>query len=132
MEGPLERTHGERGGRRGVARYVEASLLVLLAEQPAHGWELSERLGEVFPLPTRAGVAWSTSSPRPDGISSPSGRRSSKKSRPASCAYFSTSNEGAANDPERALREASLLWRDHSGRNPYRAFGSMGGAVDGS
>jgi DNA-binding PadR family transcriptional regulator len=45
------RGHGERGGRRGVARYVEASLLVLLAEQPAHGWELSERLGEVFPLP---------------------------------------------------------------------------------
>jgi PadR family transcriptional regulator PadR len=26
---------------------------VLLAEQPAHGWELSDRLGEVFPLPTR-------------------------------------------------------------------------------
>jgi len=43
--------HGERGGRRGVARYVEASLLVLLAEQPAHGWELSERLAQVFPLP---------------------------------------------------------------------------------
>ena len=43
--------HGERGGRRGVARYVEASLLVLLAERPAHGWDLSERLAEVFPLP---------------------------------------------------------------------------------
>jgi DNA-binding PadR family transcriptional regulator len=48
-----DRTHGDLGGRRGVARYVEASLLVLLAERPAHGWELSERLGEVFPLPTR-------------------------------------------------------------------------------
>jgi DNA-binding PadR family transcriptional regulator len=43
--------HGERGGRRGVARYIEASLLVLLAEHPAHGWELSERLAEIFPLP---------------------------------------------------------------------------------
>jgi PadR family transcriptional regulator PadR len=46
-----EKGHGERGGRRGVARYVEASLLLLLAERQAHGWELSERLREVFPLP---------------------------------------------------------------------------------
>jgi len=46
-----ERRGGERGGRRGVARYIEASVLVLLAERSAHGWELSERLGEIFPLP---------------------------------------------------------------------------------
>ena len=26
-------------------------MLVLLAERSAHGWELSERLGEIFPLP---------------------------------------------------------------------------------
>jgi PadR family transcriptional regulator PadR len=45
--------HGDRGGRRCVNRYIEASLLVLLAERPGHGWELSERLAEVFPLPTR-------------------------------------------------------------------------------
>jgi DNA-binding PadR family transcriptional regulator len=46
-----EKRHGERGGRRGVARYVESSVLLLLAERAAHGWELSERLQEVFPLP---------------------------------------------------------------------------------
>jgi DNA-binding PadR family transcriptional regulator len=46
-----ERGHGERGGRRGVARYIEASVLLLLAEHSAHGWELSDRLREVFPLP---------------------------------------------------------------------------------
>lgn len=41
------------GGRRGVARYIEASVLLLLAERPAHGWEISERLAEIFPLPRR-------------------------------------------------------------------------------
>ena len=52
MEGNVgERGLGERGGRRGVARYIEASVLILLAEHGAHGWELSERLPEVFPLP---------------------------------------------------------------------------------
>ncbi|MGH9157825.1 MAG: PadR family transcriptional regulator [Acidimicrobiales bacterium] len=45
------RHHGERSGRRGVARYIESSLLLLLAERRAHGWELSERLKDVFPLP---------------------------------------------------------------------------------
>ena len=44
---------GRRGGGRGVVRYVEASLLLLLAERPAHGYELNERLGEVFPVPTQ-------------------------------------------------------------------------------
>lgn len=39
-----------RGGGRGVVRYVEASLLLLLAERSAHGHELNRRLGEVFPL----------------------------------------------------------------------------------
>jgi len=42
---------GQRGGGRGVARYVEASLLLLLAERPAHGHELNQRLREVFPVP---------------------------------------------------------------------------------
>lgn len=42
---------GQRGGGRGVVRYVEASLLLLLAERPAHGYELNERLREVFPVP---------------------------------------------------------------------------------
>lgn len=41
---------GQRRGGRGVVRYVEASLLLLLAERPAHGHELNERLSEVFPL----------------------------------------------------------------------------------
>lgn len=40
-----------RGGGRGTARYVEASLLLMLAERPAHGHELNQRLAEVFPLP---------------------------------------------------------------------------------
>jgi PadR family transcriptional regulator PadR len=47
----VEKQHGERTGRRGVARYIEASLLLLLAGRNAHGWELSERLKDVFPLP---------------------------------------------------------------------------------
>lgn len=34
-----------------MVRYVEASLLLLLAERPAHGYELNERLREVFPVP---------------------------------------------------------------------------------
>jgi len=45
-----ERRHGTRGGR-GVTRYVEAVLLALLAEGPAHGYDLNERLAGVFPLP---------------------------------------------------------------------------------
>lgn len=41
---------GGMGGRRGGARrYLEPSLLLLLKERPAHGYELMERLGEVFP-----------------------------------------------------------------------------------
>lgn len=40
-----------RGSGRGVMRYVEASLLLLLARQPAHGHQLSKRLKDVFPLP---------------------------------------------------------------------------------
>ncbi len=40
----------QRGGGRGVNRYVEATLLLLLAERPAHGYELNERLRTVFPL----------------------------------------------------------------------------------
>jgi DNA-binding PadR family transcriptional regulator len=45
-----EHRHGQRGGR-GVTRYVEAVLLALLAEGPAHGYELNERMGGLFPLP---------------------------------------------------------------------------------
>jgi DNA-binding PadR family transcriptional regulator len=45
-----ERRHGQRGGR-GVTRYVEAVLLALLAEGPAHGYDLNDRLGGLFPLP---------------------------------------------------------------------------------
>ncbi|MCA1846674.1 MAG: PadR family transcriptional regulator, partial [Actinobacteria bacterium] len=44
-----ERGHGQRGGR-GVTRYVEAVLLGLLAEAPAHGYDLNERLAGLFPL----------------------------------------------------------------------------------
>lgn len=44
-----EHRHGKRGGR-GVTRYVEAVLLALLAEGPAHGYELNERMGGLFPL----------------------------------------------------------------------------------
>ena len=45
-----EGRHGPRGGR-GVTRYVEAVLLGLLAEGPAHGYDLNERLARLFPLP---------------------------------------------------------------------------------
>jgi DNA-binding PadR family transcriptional regulator len=45
-----ERGHGQRGGR-GVNRYLEAVLLALLAEAPAHGYDLKERLPGLFPLP---------------------------------------------------------------------------------
>lgn len=45
--------HRREGARRGVARYIEASVLLLLAERAAHGWEISERLADVFPLPRR-------------------------------------------------------------------------------
>jgi len=34
-----------------VTRYVEAVLLGLLATGPAHGYDLNERLAELFPLP---------------------------------------------------------------------------------
>ena len=39
-----------RGAGRGVMRYVEASLLLLLARQPAHGHQLNKCLKDVFPL----------------------------------------------------------------------------------
>lgn len=39
------------GSGRGVNRYTEACLLLLLAERRGHGYELAERLAEVFPLP---------------------------------------------------------------------------------
>ena len=45
-----EQRHGQRGGR-GVTRYVEAVLLGLLAEGPAHGYDLNERMAGLFPLP---------------------------------------------------------------------------------
>lgn len=45
-----EHGRGQRGGR-GVTRYVEAVLLALLAEAPAHGYDLNERLAGLFPLP---------------------------------------------------------------------------------
>jgi DNA-binding PadR family transcriptional regulator len=45
-----DRRHGERGGR-GVTRYVEAVLLGLLSEGPAHGYDLNERMPALFPLP---------------------------------------------------------------------------------
>ena len=45
-----EHRHGQRGGR-GVTRYVEAVLLGLLAEGPAHGYDLNERMAGLFPLP---------------------------------------------------------------------------------
>jgi DNA-binding PadR family transcriptional regulator len=45
-----ERQQGQRGGR-GVTRYVEAVLLALLAEGPAHGYDLKERMGALFPVP---------------------------------------------------------------------------------
>ena len=43
--------HGRAGSGRGVNRYTEACLLLLLAERPGHGYELAERLVEVLPLP---------------------------------------------------------------------------------
>jgi PadR family transcriptional regulator len=42
---------GGAGSGRGVNRYTEACLLLLLAERSGHGYELADRLGEVFPLP---------------------------------------------------------------------------------
>jgi len=43
---------GRRAGSgRGVHRYIEACLLLLLAERPGHGYELAERLAAIFPLP---------------------------------------------------------------------------------
>jgi PadR family transcriptional regulator PadR len=49
---PAPRSRARRAGSgRGVNRYTEACLLLLLAERPGHGYELAERLAEVFPLP---------------------------------------------------------------------------------
>jgi len=45
-----DRQRGQRGSR-GVTRYVEAVLLGLLAEGPAHGYDLNERMPTLFPLP---------------------------------------------------------------------------------
>ncbi|MHB1711398.1 MAG: PadR family transcriptional regulator [Acidimicrobiales bacterium] len=45
---------GRAGSGRGVNRYTEACLLLLLAERPGHGYELAERLVEVLPLPELA------------------------------------------------------------------------------
>ena len=39
------------GSARRVNRYTEACLLLLLAEHPGHGYELAERLTEIFPVP---------------------------------------------------------------------------------
>jgi len=41
----------ERRGGRGVNRFIEAVLLALLRQGPAHGYDLNERLPELFPLP---------------------------------------------------------------------------------
>jgi DNA-binding PadR family transcriptional regulator len=43
-------TQGRRSGGRGVNRYVEACLLLLLAERPAHGLDLQDRLPGAFPI----------------------------------------------------------------------------------
>jgi DNA-binding PadR family transcriptional regulator len=53
QEGP---SAGSRwaGSGRGVNRYTEACVLLLLAEHPGHGYELAERLVEIFPLPDLA------------------------------------------------------------------------------
>ena len=52
MQVPPPRSSARRGGSgRGLNRYTEACLLLLLAERPSHGYELAERLAEVFPLP---------------------------------------------------------------------------------
>ena len=50
MHGPPRTAARRAGGVRGVNRYIEACLLLLLAERPGHGYELAERLAEVFPL----------------------------------------------------------------------------------
>ena len=39
------------GSGRGANRYTEACLLLLLAERSGHGYELTERLAEIFPVP---------------------------------------------------------------------------------
>ncbi len=52
MQAPPPGFNARRAGSgRGVNRYTEACLLLLLAERPGHGYELAERLAEVFPLP---------------------------------------------------------------------------------
>ena len=51
MQRPANAGGRRAGGGRGVNRYTEACLLLLLAERPGHGYELAERLSQVFPLP---------------------------------------------------------------------------------
>ncbi len=43
-------TGSRAGSGRGLNRYTEACLLLLLAERPGHGYELADRLADVFPL----------------------------------------------------------------------------------
>src|SRR5580765_2539243 len=53
--GPAER-HGRRGGRGRMPRGdVRTAVLMLLAEQPMHGYQLMQTIGE------RTGGAWSPS-----------------------------------------------------------------------
>jgi len=51
MRGAFHAGHRRASGGRGVNRYIEACVLLLLAERPGHGYGLAERLAEVFPLP---------------------------------------------------------------------------------
>jgi PadR family transcriptional regulator, regulatory protein PadR len=51
MRGPTGSSARRAGSGRGVNRYTEACLLLLLAERSGHGYELAERLAGVFPLP---------------------------------------------------------------------------------
>lgn len=51
MPGAFHAGHRRASGGRGVNRYIEACVLLLLAERPGHGYGLAERLPEVFPLP---------------------------------------------------------------------------------
>ncbi len=51
MRRPTRSSVPRAGSGRGVNRYTEACLLLLLAERSGHGYELAERLASVFPLP---------------------------------------------------------------------------------
>jgi PadR family transcriptional regulator, regulatory protein PadR len=51
MRGPDRCSARRAGSGRGVNRYTEACLLLLLSERPSHGYELAERLAGVFPVP---------------------------------------------------------------------------------